>query len=738
MRSAVSVALLAIGLGFGCTQRDTSTIEVDSPPEYVGASACRSCHPEAFSEWTASFHSRSMQLPSRATVKGDFTGSNRLAFGWLTSRMFARDDSFFVETESGHGGRVAYPVDYVIGDRDTQWYLTTLPGGRIQILPAYWDVREHEWFDPGESLFRQEDAFPPNHINFWTNFGRTWNAQCFDCHASQLRKGYDTGTGEYDTQWTDLSINCESCHGPGSTHIAFWESPHSATAIDTSLVNIGLLSPKQSVEACAQCHAKKRVLAEGFSPGGTFSDYYEIELLDDGAFWPNGRYRELNYNTLGFTLSPCFSKGGLTCLGCHDSHHLGPRTALQSVSGRDYDRSCPSCHVGFGPDHGNHKTVGCVDCHMPRMEEVARIGVYDHRIASPTPELTERLGIPNACDSCHPSKGTSWSAEWVQKWWGESIGRSERINRVMAIHEGRQGNPQALESLATILADRGLGDAWRASAAAILAGLPDRRVKDVLKGYLDDPDPLIRKWSVEGIGNHTDRGMGTALIPRLGDPSRSVRIQTARAIAKLGPDFPVGEQAEPLLVSAYGEYDQLVTGPQADDPEAQAEAGMHYLSLGRLSEAEAAYRRSLATGTGLAEAYAGLGGLALEEEDYETASTFLKLAADRDSTWNYSLDQVCQTWETDLMRRIRVRATARDYCFLGDSHVLRRSNREALECYDKALSLDSRHRRSLRNKVLCLIASGRSVEARQALSTYKRVVGMSEEVRQIRMMVDRM
>jgi tetratricopeptide (TPR) repeat protein len=289
-----------------------------------------------------------------------------------------------------------------------------------------------------------------------------------------------------------------------------------------------------------------------------------------------------------------------------------------------------------------------------------------------------------------------------------------------------------------MLSDPDEGEAWRASAAAILAGLPDERAGDVLGRFLHDPEPLVRRWAAEGVGNH---GIGTAgpdLLGLLHDPGMSVRIQAALAITKLGMTSEMDDDARASLRVALSEFDGLTREAQADDPEAQVKAGYHYVRAGRMPEAEAAFNRSLATGTGIVGAYAGLAGIAFDRGEYESSSTFWKLAADRDPTLTPNLMLACERWASELTERIEIRPTAVDYCFLGDSHVLRKSLEEAIKCYAMALALNPRHPRSLRNKTLCLIDAGKGKAARQAFSEYRRLSGETNEVAQIRWMIDRM
>jgi hypothetical protein len=60
---------------------------------------------------------------------------------------------------------------------------------------------------------------------YWTNNGQNWNAMCAECHSTDLRKNYDPETDTYRTAWSEISVGCEACHGPGSDHVAWAQLP---------------------------------------------------------------------------------------------------------------------------------------------------------------------------------------------------------------------------------------------------------------------------------------------------------------------------------------------------------------------------------------------------------------------------------------------------------------------------------------------------------------------------------
>ena len=43
---------------------------------------------------------------------------------------------------------------------------------------------------------------------------------CADCHSTNLQKNYDAAADTYATSWSEISVGCEACHGPGSAHVA--------------------------------------------------------------------------------------------------------------------------------------------------------------------------------------------------------------------------------------------------------------------------------------------------------------------------------------------------------------------------------------------------------------------------------------------------------------------------------------------------------------------------------------
>ena len=165
-----------------------------------------------------------MQPATAQTVLGDFNAANFDHDG-ITTSLCRDGDTFAVRTEGPDGALHSYPVAYTFGVAPLQQYLIAFPGGRYQALGIAWDSRPKEqggqrWF----SLYPGQAVRPGDPLH-WTGRDQTWNYQCAFCHSTNLRKTFDLATNTYATTRTDVNVGCESCHGPGSRHLAWAKAP---------------------------------------------------------------------------------------------------------------------------------------------------------------------------------------------------------------------------------------------------------------------------------------------------------------------------------------------------------------------------------------------------------------------------------------------------------------------------------------------------------------------------------
>lgn len=487
---------LALWLGPDPTRIDPSGGLLARGGEYVGAQACRACHPEQHASWDASFHSSMTQLPTRESVRGRFDGAPVTLFG-ATARPFEQDGEFCFELPAigAAPARVA-TVALAVGSRRYQQYFERLgddAGDAHRRLPLVWHIEDERWMHMNGVFLSPDNDDWGRHLSLW-------NENCIFCHNTAPAPGLELGadgvatTKHFDSKVADLGIACESCHGPGAAHARAQRSfltrygAHLNGGGDTSIVDPLALDQVAATALCGQCHSQRlpsprekiwTYMESGptFRPGGTLEGHVEPirrdtpALGDDPArgfserFWSDGTARLTAYEYLGVTQSPCYEAGELTCFSCHVMHsgdvhgQLEPRMRT--------DAACTQCHESIAADvraHTHHDPVGagsrCLDCHMPHMV----YGVVEihrsHRIESPDTRRDVEGGRPHACTQCHADRDALWAADQMRAWWGE------RYERPRSRPDGAPLDvPEALASLHAGDAVQRAVYAWRLGRA---------------------------------------------------------------------------------------------------------------------------------------------------------------------------------------------------------------------------------------------------------------------------------
>ena len=225
--------------------------------------------------------------------------------------------------------------------------------------PAFWQIESRRWIDWKEITPIPDGAHDLKQI---------WNANCFNCHATNLVQGYDIASKQYRTTWTEMGIGCEACHGPGREHVALadaWEKdPAIKPAYDSQQERpsahamLKTLSPRSAeprrvFDTCAYCHGNKTNFFVGFRAGDRYEDYALPFLLSDeipandlqGEFWPDGKPNRFNRNQ-ALMLSGCFQAGAIACTNCHVAHGSRYEHSLKVniYEGRYGDTLCTQCH----------------------------------------------------------------------------------------------------------------------------------------------------------------------------------------------------------------------------------------------------------------------------------------------------------------------------------------------------------------------------------------------------------
>lgn len=600
-------AVLALA---GCKEaRDSSEVaSVPAAAGFVGGAACAGCHSDEAAAWQGSHHDLAMQGAVPATVLGDFDDAEFVS-GGIATRFYRRDGGYFVETDGPDGEPTEFSIAYTFGAVPLQQYLIELDGGRVQTLSIAWDSRPaaaggQRWFDlyPDELIDYQD----PLH---WTGVYQRWNTMCADCHSTDLDKGYDVEADVFATRWTDIDVECEACHGPGSLHVSDPATPLPALpamprrwafAPGESIAHLAEGQPSTAeIEVCAQCHSRRSQLTDAHMPGEPLLDAYQPVLLDAGLYHADGQIDGEVY-VYGSFLQSAMAQAGVTCSDCHEPHSAELRA--------DGNTLCAQCHLPTTfdrPEHHHHATgtegARCTSCHM-RSETYMEVDPRrDHSFRVPRPDVSAAIGSPNACSDCHDEQSVQWAAERIAEWYPD--GRQTALHYGQVLYAARTWAAEAREELLTLIEDTGNPVIVRATAIALLA---DRMTLDdvaVIANALDSEEPLLQLAAIDATTG-LDGARQVDLLQRfLTHDLLALRMAAARILLSSRDRLSARRQSD--LDRALDEYLQTQRF-NSDLPEGILNASGVSIEQSRLDEAESLLLEGIARYPAFAALYVNL------------------------------------------------------------------------------------------------------------------------------------
>ncbi len=639
----VIAAAVAVGLYLFSESELAWRAQYAAAATFVGSETCAGCHQAEAKRWRGSHHEQAMNYADVSSVRGDFNDAAFDHYG-VHSRFFRQDGKFLVETDGPDGKPATFEVKYTFGVYPLQQYLIEFSDGRVQALSIAWDCRPKEqggqrWFH----LYPNEDI-KHDDILHWTKLNQNWNFMCAECHSTGVQKNYEAAYDRFNTNFAEISVGCETCHGQGSHHAAWardqqrwWpfgkhEDKSHGLAVrfdERSDVawrqdpttgnphrNVAPAVLRKEVETCGLCHARRAEFSEDWVPGRWLSDTHAVSELGRGLYYADGQMQDEVYNYGSFKQSRMFA-AGVTCSDCHDPHGNKLKVAGDGV--------CLQCHAAdkfATASHHHHAAVAppvaCTSCHMPTRTYMVVDPRHDHSLRVPRPDLTVRLGAPNACNNCHADKSAEWAAAAVESWHGPD--RKGFQTYAAAFDAAWSDQPDAAKLLAVVAADRDAPGFARASALTDLAPSLSPSNANVARAGLTDPDPMVRIGALDMLESVPANQIWGLASPLLSDPSRGVRIRAASLLAAVqtanqpATDREAFERAAAEFVDAQRF--------NADRPELRSALGSFFAKRGRPEDAETEYKAALRlspqyapAAVNLADLYRALG----READGESA-----------------------------------------------------------------------------------------------------------------------
>lgn len=578
-----------------------------APAGFVGSAACADCHAGETRAWLSSQHAHAMSRAEPQTVLGNFDDI-RVTHQGSSARFFRDGPRFMVETEGADGKAAAFEITDTFGVHPLQQYLVTFPDGRRQALPFAYDTRPAA--EGGQRWFHlyPDQMIAPSDILHWTGMQQNWNFMCAECHSTALRKNYDAAANRFDTRFSEISVGCEACHGPARGHVDWAKGPRDRVVENKGFASAAALRPPvdwsidpatgspargaarpsgDSVETCARCHARRSILSEDWRPGQPLTQTHLPTFLSEGLFEADGTMQDEVFNDHSFKQSLMYARG-VTCGDCHEPHSAALRAPGSAVCAQCHlpEKFASEAHTGHMP---GPQAPDCISCHMPARTYMVVDKRHDHSFRIPRPDLSARLGTPNACNDCHKDKSAGWAAEAVTRWHGPE--RKGFQTWAGAFHGARGGDPAVREALIRLATTPATPAIVRATAVNELQGFPSIATDAALQKALADPDPLVRIAAIQSATGLPLDVRWRRLAPLLSDPVAGVRIEAANQLADQ-PLAALSAADRDRLSTAFGEY-EAAQRLNADRPEARSNLGGFLLRRGDVAGAEAEFRAGL-------------------------------------------------------------------------------------------------------------------------------------------------
>lgn len=344
---ALAVGLwLALG-GSGSqdvVELDHPSVQDSGEPSMAGAAACAECHAALLSQFQATDHARSLQPAGRhpiASLLADIALPDGNAPGKRWS--YEPADAELQARSQGSPLWQVQSLDWAVGAG--RWAVALL--GVSSETDGHWLEHAVRWESsegkrrgagPSTDAIRRPASWAVHALS------AEEVAAGLDCHGLSL--GPDRRE----------SISCESCHGPGRSHIVEARRGSGRLAMP---FGAGRSLPGEELRLCGRCHRDP-----------SRSSDTAVHRLASRLPQP-----------LDLTRSACFlqSDGRLSCTTCHDPHQ---RSSQDRAS---YERVCLGCHEP-GPRRPEATACpvaprsGCVECHLPMVQGPEGQVATDHRI----------------------------------------------------------------------------------------------------------------------------------------------------------------------------------------------------------------------------------------------------------------------------------------------------------------------------------------------------------------------
>jgi len=366
---------------------------------YLGSMACKSCHEAEYRKFFQSTHGQATTgVDSRPELKNLPPEGVTVcqSDGVRCYRVYPAKDGYYMSQfdRGAAGAETHVEVEKI-----------AFALGKPLIATGYVIERGDSLFEAPLTFYKepvegqvQGWGISPGFGNDAVGFTRPVVDACLTCHLGRPSPTNAASNRYLSPPYEELSIGCESCHGPGALHGKERQAGLPPQAADSSIVNPKRLTSQLADETCMYCHEAGQARVP--LPGRSFQDYRPgVPLLKTQAIFKSKLLLGWNVEEWSdeMATSACyrFSKGALRCSSCHDPH----ATPSAEEAPAFYRSKCLTCHesssctLPLSQRQATRPADNCIACHMPQhvSPKLVKLGGRgtSHRILK-----TEGEGLP--------------------------------------------------------------------------------------------------------------------------------------------------------------------------------------------------------------------------------------------------------------------------------------------------------------------------------------------------------
>jgi tetratricopeptide (TPR) repeat protein len=368
----------------------------------------------------------------------------------------------------------------------------------------------------------------------------------------------------------------------------------------------------------------------------------------------------------------------------------------------------------------------------------------DHSIRIPRPDHSVEFGTPNACNQCHTDKDAKWAADAVEKYKGPD--RPKDVRHPEAFHAFRNGKPEAESLLLETCRDPESPAFTRAGAMLALRQFISKASYDEARRNLDANDSVVRVAAISKLEDLPDDEAHRDLVPMLEDPTRTVRTEAARILARVPETLFSPEDLE-TFTQVFEELKLRYTS-NLDRPESHLSLGILAENQNQPADAEKHYRQAVRRESTYVPARMNLATLLSRRGHSKEAEEVLREAAELQPTWgqvHYSLGLLLAEDRNRLPEAIRSLERASAYwrdnprVFNNLAIAYWQSDKidDAISAFLQAIKLQPDNPEFIQNVVQLLVQRGRWSDALPHARTMVRLLPENQQAQAFLAQIER-